>query len=219
MQRLGHDFHQPELLTRALTHRGFGDADNERLEFLGDAVLGYVVADWLHEHRPSESEAALTLLRAALVRRETLAAVARELRLAEHLRLGASERRSGGRGRDSLLADAFEAIIGAIHVDGGIEPARDFVLRCLAERAAALDAEALKDPKTRLQEHLQRLGRPLPSYRIEDQQGPDHARTFLVSCRLEDAAEETRGEASSRRQAEKAAAAAMLARLEGHHDE
>lgn len=219
MQRLGHDFHQPELLTRALTHRGFGDADNERLEFLGDAVLGYVVADWLHEHRPDESEAALTLLRAALVRRETLAAVARELQLAEHLRLGASERRSGGRGRDSLLADAFEAIIGAIHVDAGIEAARGFVLRCLAERAAALDAEALKDPKTRLQEHLQRLGRPLPSYRIEDQQGPDHARTFLVSCRLEDDSAETRGEASSRRQAEKAAAAAMLARLERHHGE
>jgi len=217
MQRLGHDFRNPDLLTRALTHRGYGDADNERLEFLGDAVLGYVVADWLHEHRPGESEAALTLLRAALVRRESLAAVARELKLAEHLRLGASERRSGASQRDSLQADALEAIIGAIHVDAGIEAARAFVVRCLADRAAALDAESLKDPKTRLQEHLQRLGRPLPSYQIEDRQGPDHARTFLVSCRLDDGAEETRASASSRRQAEKSAAAAMLALLEDRH--
>jgi len=214
MTRLGHQFHNADLLTRALTHRGHGGDDNERLEFLGDAVLGYVIADWLHEHRPTESEAALTLLRAALVRRESLADVARQLELADHLRLGASERRSGAGRLDSLLADALEAVIGAIHVDAGIEAARAFVVRCLADRAAELDAESLKDPKTRLQEYLQRLGRALPEYRIEGQQGPDHARTFLVSCRLDDGAEETRAAASSRRQAEKSAAAAMLELLE-----
>ena len=212
--RLCYAFADPRLLTQALTHKSHGPKHNERLEFLGDAVLGYVVADWLFTHRTELSEDALTLLRASLVRRDTLAEVARELKLGDYLLLGLGERKSGGSKRKSILSDALEAVIGAIHEDGGIEPAREFVHRLLAERARLLDHELEKDAKTRLQERLQGMALGLPVYAVVAETGADHAREFKISCRVADLDLEVSACGSSRRTAEKAAAALMLEEVE-----
>ena len=210
---LGYCFTDTELLTRALTHKSFSRSHNERLEFLGDAVLGYVVADRLFQEQPDAHEDTMSLLRASLVRKETLSAVAKELNLGAYLRLGVGVRRSGGHRLDSLLADALEALIGAVHLDGGIEAARQMTLRLLESRMQHLDAEALKDAKTRLQELLQGAGLDLPEYAIEATAGSAHSRLFTVSCRVAAFDAEVTAEGRSRRAAEQGAAALMLDRV------
>ena len=162
-KRLGRRFADPALLTLALTHRSLGGRNNERLEFLGDALLNFVAADTLYADKPAAEEGALSRLRAGLVREESLARLGRELQLGEVIRLGESELKSGGFRRDSILADAVEAILGAIYLDGGFAEAKSECELLLRPQIAELpDAELLKDPKTRLQEWLKARARPLP---------------------------------------------------------
>lgn len=213
-KRLGYRFENTDLLERALTHRSAGAGNNERLEFLGDALLGFEVADSLYHREPDASEGQLSRMRAHLVKRETLAELARELELGDLLRLGPGELRSGGQSRDSILADAVEAIIAAVYLDGGIDEARSLIRRLLGRRLAHPAAEAQrKDAKTRLQEHLQALGRPLPQYEVISISGEPHAQRFRVVCSTE-LAPDTFGEAGSRRKAEQVAADAMLAHIQ-----
>jgi len=211
---LQYEFSDERLCTQALTHRSAGYPHNERLEFLGDAMLGLVVAEELYRRYPDADEGLLTRLRAALVRKETLADVAAELDLGAHLRLGEGELKSGGFRRASILANALEAILGAIYLDGGYEPCRAAITRLLGRRIASLSAvEMTKDPKTELQEWLQARGRPLPVYRTTRVEGDPHDRHFVVECTLEDAAATVVGEGRSRRHAEQQAAERMLAHL------
>jgi ribonuclease III len=216
---LGYQFADSALLVQALTHKSFARHHNERLEFLGDAVLGYVIADRLFEQQPNAHEDSLSLLRASLVRKETLAEVATELNLGSYLRLGAGERRSGGHHRASILADALEAIIGAVHLDGGIEAARTLTLRLLEPRMQDLDPETLKDAKTRLQEALQGANRPLPEYLIEGTTGSAHAKTFTVRCQVAAFGLQVTAQGRSRRAAEKRAAELMLEQIVPHLQE
>jgi ribonuclease-3 len=199
---------------RALTHKSHSRQHNERLEFLGDAVLGYLVASALYQDQPDAHEDTMSLLRASLVRRETLADIARSIDLGAHLRLGAGVKRGGGHRLDSLLADALEAVIGAVHLDGGIEAARDVVNRLLGPRMRSLDPEVLKDAKTRLQERLQGAGLALPEYSIESTSGSAHAKVFTVCCRVSDFDLSVEAEGRSRRAAEKLAAERMLERVQ-----
>ena len=204
-----------EGLHQALTHRSAGARHNERLEFLGDAVLGLVIADALFEQLPDAPEGDLTRLRAALVNRESLAALARESGLEGTLNLGEGERKSGGQRRDSILADAVEALIGVTYREAGMQAARDFTLALYAERLASLpSAESLKDPKTRLQEQLQGNNAELPVYEVLEVAGPDHQRQFTVSVHLPTQGWGQHGRGSSRRRAEQAAAEAALRRLQ-----
>lgn len=212
---LGYTFVDPSLLTRALTHKSLGRDNNERLEFLGDAVLGYVVARRLFATRRSDGEDVMTMMRASVVSGETLARVAREVGIAAHLRLGAGERRSGGHKRASILADAMEAIIGAVHEDGGIEQAERLVLNLFDTRLQGLDPAAIKDPKTRLQELLQGSGLALPEYSVVDTRGSDHQQVFSVCCRVDALGVERVAQGSSRRNAEKEAARAMMVEIDG----
>jgi ribonuclease-3 len=203
------------LLTRALTHRSVGQANNERLEFLGDAVLGYIIGAELFRRFPEADEGRLSRLRVSLVKGSTLADVARELDLGAQLRLGSGERSGGGRHRRSILADTLEAVIGAIALDRGIEECRRCVLNIFATRLQALNlSSAEKDPKTRLQEFLQARRRPLPEYAVVDSSGEEHCRSFTVRCRVPDSADQAFGEGSSHRGAEQAAAASLLRGLE-----
>ena len=212
--RLGYIFNDTELLDRALSHRSIGAGNNERLEFLGDALLGFEVADSLYRNSREADEGRLSRMRAHLVKRETLAAIARELELGDLLHLGPGELRSGGQSRDSILADAVEAVIAAVYLDGGIDQARQLVRRLLGDRLASPTAEIeRKDPKTALQEHLQSLGEALPQYDVVSIEGEPHAQTFRVVCST-DLAGDTLGEAGSRRKAEQSAARAMLEKLQ-----
>jgi len=213
-QRLGHHFAEPGLAEAALTHRSARGPSNERLEFLGDAVLGLVIAEALYELRPELEEGDLTRMRASLVNRESLASVARAIDLGAALELGTGEKRSGGFQRRSILEDALEAAIGAVFSDGGYPAARDAVRRLFAERLEQLPhPDELKDPKTRLQEVLQGRGLPLPDYRIVAAGGPEHAREFQAECRVEELGLAGSGTGRSRRRAEQAAAAAVLERM------
>jgi len=213
-RKLGYQFQHPELLQLALTHKSFAKQNNERLEFLGDAVLGYLVGDMLYQANESHAEDVLSLMRASLVRGTSLADIAREIDLAACLRLGSGERKSGGRQRDSILADAFEAVIGAIHEDGGIVACRAVVHALIEGRLANLDPQNLKDAKTRLQELIQGLHLELPVYRVVDAKGADHQREFTVVCEVPARDLAMHANASSRRGAEQAAAALMLERLD-----
>ena len=218
--QLGYAFNDPTLLRRALTHRSFGADNFERLEFLGDATLGFVVGRLLYDAMPTASEHRLTLMRANLVRKESLAALARTLDLGVFLRLGTGERKAGVATRASILADALEAVVGAILCDGGVECAEAVVRRLFADRFAETGAptdigeDDLKDPKTRLQEYLQSRGLKPPTYEIVDNTGPDHARRFTARCRTDGLAGPVgEGTGRSRREAEKGAAAAVLEQL------
>lgn len=207
---------QARLLTQALTHRSAGSDNNERLEFLGDGILNFVIAHELFERRPRASEGELSRLRANLVNKPSLAELARGLGLGETVRLGGGEQKSGGQRRDSILADALEALLGAIYLDGGFERTREVIRRLYAERLHSLpDTDTLKDPKTRLQEFLQARGRPLPSYEVVTVTGQAHDQTFTVRCDVEGIGETCEGHARSRRKAEQRAADAMLERLGG----
>ena len=211
---LGYQFRDAALLQQALTHRSYAHGNNERLEFLGDGLLNFVIGERLYSLQPKAEEGALSRLRASLVREETLARLGRDLQLGELLRLGESELKSGGYRRDSILADAVEAVIGAVYLDGGFEAARAVCERLYAPLLADLpDAESLKDPKTRLQEALQADGRPLPRYEILSESGPPHARRFAVRCLLPDNESFTESEGASRRSAEQRAAELMIAKI------
>lgn len=213
-KRLGYRFAQPALAAAALTHRSAAGNSNERLEFVGDAVLGLAVAEALYAQCPALEEGDLTRMRAHLVNRESLAQLARALDLGALLVMGPGEQRSGGFQRRSVLEDALEAALGAVFLDGGYAAARGVVQRLFAERLASLpDPASLKDAKTRLQEALQARGLALPDYRLVVTAGPDHAREFTAECRIAALALSGQGSGRSRRQAEQAAAAQALAKL------
>ena len=215
-ERLGHRFASEALLERALTHRSAGPENNERLEFLGDAVLNFLVAELLCRRFPQAREGLLTRARAQLVRRCALAGYARTLELGAELKLGEGEVRSGGRDRDSMLADAFEALVGAYYLDAGLEPCRRWLLELLEEHLVrSASGEALKDPKTSLQETLQARGLPRPVYSVTSMSGAAHQRTFIVSCEVSGLAEPTQGTGRSRREAEQSAARRSLELLLG----
>ena len=207
---IGYQFSDPGLLRQALTHKSHSKTNNERLEFVGDAVLGYLVGSMLFRNYPHVQEDALSLMRAQLVRGKTLAQIAIRIDLPEYLQLGSGELRSGGRQRASILADALEAVIGAVHEDGGIEQAQRLVQKLFADLTDGLDAESLKDPKTRLQELLQGNGLDLPTYTVEQVSGADHQRQYTVKCGVPSLALQAVAADSSRRAAEKAAAHEVL---------
>jgi len=213
-ERLGHRFGEPALLRQALTHRSFGSPHNERLECLGDGVLGCVVAEVLVSRLPGADEGELSRVRASLVRRESLTAAARALDLAGHLRLGQGASEEGTAARSSILADALEAMIGAVFLDGGYDAARTAVLRSLGQALeAAGDRAGEKDPKTQLQEALQARRLGLPRYEVVSTSGAAHRQTFEVECRVEALGLRGRGSGGSRRAAEQQAAAALLRQL------
>ncbi len=211
------DFHRPELLTRALTHRSYlnehpeaGSKDNERLELLGDAVLDFVVALWLYKHYPEWTEGRLTSVRSALVRTEKISEFANQLALGEQLRLGKGEADSGGRARQSLLADAFEAVLGALYLDQGLRAVQRLLHPLLkSEVARIVAAQADRDAKSRLQEMVQGRFGVTPHYRTIHATGPDHARVFTVEVYLGDEPI-GRGDGPSKQAAAQAAAAAGL---------
>lgn len=212
----GVDYHfsNPGLLEEALTHRSAGERNYERLEFLGDSVLDLVVADHLLQLHPNAPEGDLSRMRSRIVRADSLRDVALRIDLGQHVRLGSSERKSGGRRRASILGDAIEAVLGAIYLDGGYEPCRKVILDLFQPLVEALpSAEKLKDPKTRLQEYLQARGRPLPHYTLEGESGADHAKEFTVRCSLADIDLSSVASGSSRRKAEQAAAESVLKTL------
>ena len=212
---LDYRFQDAVLLQEAVTHRSVGSHNNERLEFLGDAVLGYVIAEALYAQFPDASEGQLSRLRASLVKRETLASIARDLKLGDYLSLGSGELKSGGFRRDSILADALEAVFGAIVMDSGFDTCHDTILRLFAERLGGLSAaDEQKDPKTRLQEHLQSRKLELPVYSVQEVTGKAHNQQFVIECRVEDLLCYSQGRGSNRRRAEQAAAEAMLTQLE-----
>ena len=213
-QRLGHRFAQPRLLTRALTHRSYGADHNERLEFLGDAVLSLAVSALLYERFSGSDEGDLTRVRAHLVREDSLHRVALGLGLPEVVRLSEGEMRGGGAQRPSILADAVEALIGAIFLDGGCDRAQEAVRRLFGDVIAATEADAwTKDAKTELQEWLQARRLPVPAYRIVGTRGEKHAQTFEVECAVSALGLAERGEGRSRRIAEQDAAQRMLEQL------
>jgi ribonuclease-3 len=211
-----HAFADPGLLVQALSHRSAGAPHNERLEFLGDALLNLIIAEQLYLRWPKADEGAMTRARAELVRESTLAGVARALDIGAKLTLGPGEMKSGGHRRDSILADAVEAVIAAFYLDAGFDACRQAVLPWFEPLLAALPPlhQVGKDPKTRLQEWLQARQRPLPVYSLIEESGDDHDKTFRVGCTLGDQAITTEGRGSSRRAAEQAAAEAALQRIE-----
>lgn len=216
-QRIGYRFRDAALLEQALTHRSHGAPTNERLEFLGDGVLGCVMAEALYARFPALPEGHLTRLRAALVCEAALCEAARELDIASNVRLGDGERVQAVEVRASILADALEALFGAVFLDGGYARARDVVLATYGERLSGIDpagAGSAKDPKTRLQELLQGQGKSRPEYRILETRGAAHRQTFEVECSVADLGLCASGSGSSRQRAEQDAAAAVLASIE-----
>lgn len=217
--RIGHDFRRPELLLRAVTHSSISSPtrpSNERLEFLGDRVLGLSIATALFHADGQAAEGQLAPRFNALVRQETCAEVAREVGLGEVLKLGRSEMLSGGRRKEALLGDAMEALIAAVYLDSGFDAARDLVLRLWGSRIADVETHA-RDPKSALQEWAQARGLPPPAYAETGRDGPDHQPVFTVEARLTTGQSAT-GRASGKRAAEQAAARALLARMEADND-
>jgi ribonuclease III len=211
----GHVFRDPGLLAQALTHRSAGARHNERLEFLGDALVGMIVAEALYLHWPKADEGAMTRARAELVRESSLAQLARGFELGPRITLGPGEMKSGGHRRDSILSDTLEALVAAIYLDGGFEACRDAVLPWFERTILELPAGRIgKDPKTRLQEWLQARQRPLPVYELLGESGDEHAKVFRVRCAIVEPPLAAEGEGSSRRVAEQAAAAALVDQLE-----
>lgn len=206
-KRFGHVFTRPELLQRALTHRSYAPDHNERLEFLGDSILGCIIAKHLYDNYPLLSEGELSRLRSNLVREETLAILAQQLDLGSHLKLGEGELKSGGFRRASILADALEALFGAVFMDGGYAAAEKFVLDLFVPYLKNIDMQTLgKDAKTLLQEHLQGKRIPLPTYSVVATLGEAHAQSFQVECVIPSLKISTLGTGASRRGAEQQAA-------------
>jgi ribonuclease-3 len=213
-RRLGHAFTDPQLMRQALTHRSHGGADNERLEFLGDGILNCVVAVLLYESFPRINEGGLSRLRARLVRQESLALIAQNLGLSDHLLLGEGELKSGGFRRPSILADTLEALVGAVFLDAGFEAARRVVGSLMGDAIADLDPKAEdRDPKTRLQEVLQSRRISLPVYRVLATRGAAHEQQFEVACEISTFQISAVALGSSRRAAEQLAAEQALQQL------
>lgn len=215
-QKLGHHFSHLDLLEAALTHRSARGLNNERLEFLGDSIVNFVIAEALYHAAPKASEGELSRLRASLVRGETLAQVAQEFELGNYLRLGAGELKSGGFRRQSILADALEAVIAAIYLDAGLDKCIALIQQWFQERLQrGLEIKIIehKDPKSRLQEYLQSKKLGLPLYEITATTGEAHAQTFYVRCSVEGLALITEGVGNSRRIAEQNAAEQFLEQL------
>ncbi|OGT74934.1 MAG: ribonuclease III [Gammaproteobacteria bacterium RIFCSPLOWO2_02_FULL_56_15] len=213
--KLGYSFRNSKLLEEALTHRSYCDANNERLEYLGDAILGFLIAEILYTRFPEHKEGALTRMRSTLVKRETLAGIARSISIGSHIKLGTGERKSGGWRRDSILANALEALIGAVYIDSDIETCRLFVQNLYADQLLNLAAESPeKDPKTRLQELLQARKKQLPVYEVIEEIGEAHDREFVVSCLIGDLSTLFHARGRSKREAEQLAASRALKMLE-----
>jgi ribonuclease III len=209
--RLGYTFNDQKLLEQALTHRSYGVHNNERLEFLGDSILNFIIGEALFCRFPAAREGQLSRLRALLVKGETLAKIAREFELSECLILGEGEVKSGGQLRDSILADSVEALIGAMFTEVQFELCRTRVLAWYAPRLNLLSLDATdKDPKSRLQEYLQAQQKPLPDYQVVETQGEAHAHIFTIECRVVILKQAVRAQASNRREAEKLAAIEVL---------
>ena len=214
-RRIDYAFNNIAYLQTALTHRSAKSNNNERMEFLGDAILSYLISIELYDRFPNAKEGELSRLRASLVKGETLGKIANEIKLGDFLHMGSGELKSGGYRRSSTLADAFEALIGAVYLDGGLEAARQFIQLFYADRLDQCDpSKAAKDPKTRLQEYLQAQSHPLPDYEVIETLGKAHNQTFKVECRVEGLSSPVYGEGSSRRKAEQMAAMAALEILE-----
>jgi len=214
-RRLGHAFGDKELARQAVTHRSFGTPHNERLEYLGDSLLNCAVATLLYEKFPKLPEGDLSRLRASLVNQSSLSEVASALGLGDLLRLGEGELKSGGFRRPSILADAFEALLGAVYLDAGFDAVRAAVERLMGEKLEGRDRMPVdKDPKTALQEHLQGRKLALPRYSVQRTEGEAHDQTFTVECRVDDLGVVATGQGTSRRAAEQAAAEGVLAQLE-----
>ncbi len=213
-KRLGYTFADEVNIVEALTHRSASKLHNERLEFLGDAILGMVIAKALYQRFPKQPEGKLTRMRSSLVKGDTLAEVAREFELGELLLLGPGELKSGGFRRDSILADAVEAIIGAIYLEAGMDKCEALILNWFASRLKALDPEAVsKDDKTRLQEYLQANKHPLPLYEVTEIKGKSHDQTFYVECNVVGIEKAVIGKGNSRRRAEQKAAKQAFEKL------
>lgn len=211
LAKLNYQFNNPKHLKTALTHRSKGGEHNERLEFLGDAVVNFVVAELLYQHFPRATEGELSRWRASMVNRDALGELAKKFDLGQHILLGPGELKSGGSERHSILSCAMEAIIGAIYMDGGFEAVRQCIVIWYEPWLANLSsATSHKDPKTLLQEYLQSRRFPLPVYTVVAIDGEAHQQIFTVSCAVESAKEKTLGKGTSRRRAEQDAAAAML---------
>ena len=214
-KKLGLAFNQPALFITALTHRSAGSNNNERLEFLGDAILGFVIAQKLYDAFPTADEGTLSRLRASLVNESSLAELARQQQLGDYLFLGSGELKSGGFRRDSILSDALEAILGALYKDQGITACQEWIGRLFAEKFLALSADNWqKDPKTQLQELMQAKKMDLPDYSLIDMSGLPHEQTFKVKCSVSMIAESCIGTGVSRKKAEQSAAEMMLAKLQ-----
>ena len=216
---LEYTFTDSALIITALTHRSYAAEHNERLEFLGDSVLGYVMADLLYTQFPDAKEGELSRMRANFVRGNTLSQLARTLGLGDFLLLGQGELKSGGHQRHSILEDAFEAVIGAIYLDGGIETVRTFIERQYQDRLSRLSLqENSRDAKSQLQEWLQGQGYGLPEYEIDRIEGPEHDQVFFVVCRTTALAHEVMGQGASRKRAEQVAAHHTLTQIKAQHD-
>ncbi len=211
MRKLDYEFADKSLLTLALTHRSKGSTNYERLEFLGDSILGFVVADWLYHHYPKLAEGKLSRMRSSLVRKETLAIVARELEMSKFLILGEGELKSGGFNRDSILADTVESIIGALYLDAGFEVASRFIHTNFKGLFDAISEQStFKDAKSKLQEAMQKQGYALPNYEIVETLGEQHEQVFTVECTLQELRLSSHATALSRRSAEQSAAEQVL---------
>jgi ribonuclease-3 len=212
---IGHKFSDLKLIEQALTHRSAGGLNNERFEFLGDAILGFVIADVLFHRFPEASEGEMSRLRASLVKRDTLAAIAKEYTLGDYLILGSGELRSGGHARSSILADGLEAVLGAIYLDSGYETTREAILRLFSARLDKISLnDQQKDPKTRLQELMQARKLSLPVYEVTEIRGEPHSQVFQVICEVDELNQKIMGSGSSRRKAEQDAASQLLSLLE-----
>ena len=212
--KLGYTFNELSLLTTALSHRSVGKNNNERLEFLGDSVIGYVMAEELYQRFDDEDEGNLSRYRSLLVKGDTLASIARQIGVGQYLKLGGGELKSGGFRRASILADAMEAIIGAITLDSDIEHARRCILSWYKERLDNIKTLDLKDPKTRLQEQLQAKKFELPQYNVISVNGKEHAQIFQVDCHVKELGLSITAEGSSRRSAEQNSAELMLEKIQ-----
>lgn len=214
LKKLACSFNDIELLNEALTHRSYATKNNERLEFLGDGILNFVIAHELFKQYPDVQEGDLSRLRATLVNKESLAEIAGQLNLGEVILLGTGELKSGGFRRPSILADTVESILGAVYIDGGFESCRDLIIRLYAKRfASPTDLQSLKDPKTRLQELLQSRRFSLPEYQVVNITGQAHSQIFHVRCSIDKMNIKVDGEGRSRRKAEQDAAEKAISKV------
>ena len=217
MRRINYQFKDSSLCELALTHRSCGKKNNERLEFLGDSIVNFVIAEDLYKRFPDAKEGQLSRLRAQMVKGKTLAEIARDMQMGDYLRLGSGELKSGGYRRDSILADSVESLIGAIYMDSDMSTVSMLILQWFESRLQQLNLEqTMKDSKTRLQEYLQSRRLPLPDYQLENVEGEAHEQTFYIKCTIAELDQSTSGVGNSRRQAEQESAKSALQLLQQH---